>query len=111
MPPLTPKARGERSTGSRIRFFLLLALGVWVLRSLIVAPFSISSGSMLPAMAIGDYLFVAKWPYGFSRFSFPGQVPSFEGRLLGRLPRRGDVVLFKQPGAEVDWVKRVIGLP
>ena len=111
MPPQTSKRRGDRSIGSRIRFFLLLALGVWVLRSLIVAPFSISSGSMLPTMAIGDYLFVAKWPYGFSRFSFPMQVPSFDGRVLGRLPRRGDVVVFKKPGEEVDWVKRVIGLP
>lgn len=111
MPPQSPKPRRDPSFGSRIRFFLLLAFGVWVLRSLIVAPFSIPSGSMLPTMAIGDYLFVAKWPYGFSRFSFPMQVPSFDGRVLGRLPKRGDVVVFKKPGEEVDWVKRVIGLP
>jgi signal peptidase I len=66
---------------------------------------------MLPTMAIGDYLFVTKWPYGFSRFSFPFQFPPFDGRLLGRLPQRGDVVVFKKPGENVDWVKRVIGLP
>lgn len=94
-----------------LRFFILLALGVWVLRSLIVAPFSIPSGSMLPTMAIGDYLFVAKWPYGYSRYSFPFQLPPLSGRTLGQLPQRGDVVVFKKPGEDVDWVKRVIGLP
>ena len=100
------------SPAGLIRFFLLLALAAWVLRSLIVAPFSIPSGSMLPAMAIGDYLFVAKWPYGFSRYSFPFQFPPVDGRLLPRMPERGDIVIFKRPGGEpVDWVKRVIGLP
>ena len=111
MPPPNHQSADERTPGSRVRFFLLLALGVWVLRSLIVAPFSIPSGSMLPTMAIGDYLFVAKSPYGYSRFSFPFQVPSFDGRVFGSLPRRGDVVVFRKPGEKVDWVKRVIGLP
>ena len=109
--PLTDVPRPERPIGSTIRFFLLLALGAWLIRSLLVAPFSIPSGSMLPTMAIGDYLFVAKWPYGYSRYSFPFQLPSFDGRLLAELPERGDVVIFKKPGEEADWVKRVIGLP
>lgn len=95
-----------------LRFVALLALAAWALRSLVVAPFTIPTGSMMPTMLPGDYLFVAKWPYGFSRFSFPAQIPSFRGRVLGRLPERGDVVIFKRPGAETtDWVKRVIGLP
>jgi signal peptidase I len=103
---------GHGSTAGLIRFLLLLAFLAWVLRSFIVAPFSIPSGSMLPTMAIGDYLFVAKWPYGYSRYSFPFQIPSFDGRVLARLPERGDVVIFKLPGdVPVDWVKRVIGLP
>ena len=109
--PATVTPISPRPIGSTIRFFLLLALGAWLIRSLVVAPFSIPSGSMLPTMAIGDYLFVAKWPYGFSRYSFPFQVPSFDGRILGRLPERGDVVVFKKPGVNVDWVKRVVGLP
>jgi signal peptidase I len=109
--PRKATPRRNRSIGSQLRFFLLLALGVWALRSLVVAPFSIPSGSMLPTMAIGDYLFVAKWPYGYSRFSFPLQLPSFKGRVLAGLPERGDVVVFKKPGENVDWVKRVIGLP
>ena len=105
---VTPRVKG----GGLIRSLLTLALLAWALRSFVVAPFSIPSGSMLPTMAIGDYLFVSKWPYGFSRYSFPLQVPSFEGRVLGRLPERGDVVIFKRPDAVgADWVKRVIGLP
>lgn len=109
--PATVTPISPRPIGSTIRFFLLLALGAWLIRSLVVAPFSIPSGSMLPTMAIGDYLFVAKWPYGYSRYSFPFQLPPFDGRVFDRLPERGDVVIFKKPGEEVDWVKRVIGLP
>ena len=94
------------------RFLLLLALAAWALRSFVVAPFNIPTGSMMPTMLPGDYLFVSKWPYGYSRFSFPAQFPSFEGRVLQRVPERGDVVIFKRPDAEAaDWVKRVIGLP
>ena len=105
-------ATAKESPDATIRFLLLLALGAWILRSLVVAPFSIPSGSMLPTMAIGDYLFVAKWPYGYSRHSFPFQFPPFDGRVLGDLPERGDIAIFKRPGSEpIDWVKRVIGLP
>jgi signal peptidase I len=94
------------------RSLLLFVIAAWVLRSLIVAPFSIPSGSMLPTMAIGDYLFVHKWPYGFSKFSFPFQFPSFEGRLFAHYPKRGDIIVFRPPGQEdVDFVKRAIGLP
>jgi signal peptidase I len=66
---------------------------------------------MLPALFIGDYVAVAKWPYGFSRFSFPWGVPSFDGRIFSSLPERGDVVVFRAPGTDEDFVKRVIGLP
>ena len=53
---------------------------------------------MLPTLMIGDYLFVAKWPYGYSRYSFPFGFPSFDGRVFGSLPERGDVVVFRRPG-------------
>ena len=97
---------------STLAFYLRLALFAWVLRCLIFEPFYIPSGSMLPGMAIGDYLFVAKWPYGYSRYSFLWGVPSFDGRLLSHLPDRGDVVVFKPPGDEsASYVKRAIGLP
>ena len=117
-PPVTAAASPAANTGSKPkdksgwRTLLLFVLAAWLLRSLIIAPFSIPSGSMLPTMAIGDYLFVHKWPYGFSRFSFPFQIPRFEGRLFADYPVRGDIVVFRPPGQEnVDFVKRVIGLP
>ena len=104
--------KATKKDGGLLRSLLLLALFAWALRSLIIAPFSIPSGSMLPTMYIGDYLFVQKWPYGYSRFSFPLGIPSFDGRILGHLPKRGDIVIFRLPGQEnQDWVKRVIGLP
>ena len=96
---------------STVRFFVLLALMAWALRSFIVAPFSIPSGSMLPTLYIGDYLLVAKWPYGYSRYSYPFGVPAYDGRIFARPPRRGDVAVFRHPEAEVDLIKRVIGLP
>jgi signal peptidase I len=104
-----PKPAAEKS-GSFWRSLLGLALFVWVLRSLVVAPFSIPSGSMLPGLYIGDYLIVAKWPYGYSRASFLFGFPPIEGRIFGSLPERGDVAVFRGPtGADV--IKRVIGLP
>ena len=111
-PEKKKKPKKEESVGSLIRFIIGLAVFAWVLRSFIVAPFSIPSGSMLPTMQIGDHLFVSKWPYGYSSFSFPLQIPSFEGRVFGDDPERGDVVVFRPPGQEdSDFVKRVIGLP
>jgi len=96
---------------STVRFFLSLALLAWILRSLIIAPFSIPSGSMLPTLRIGDYLLVAKWPYGYAQVSFPWGFPPIHGRVLGGLPTRGDVVVFRHPTEDADLIKRVIGLP
>jgi signal peptidase I len=114
--PIRPgsKARGEHSkhgAWSTARFILTLVILAWALRSLVFAPFSIPSGSMLPTLYIGDYLVVAKWPYGFSRYSFPFGFPAFHGRILGHLPQRGDVVVFRHPTEDADLIKRVIGLP
>ena len=97
--------------GGLVRLVIEVALIAWVIRSLIFAPFSIPSGSMLPALFIGDYVLTAKWPYGFSRYSFPWGIPSFDGRVFANLPERGDVVVFRVPGSSEDFVKRVIGLP
>lgn len=108
-PPAEKNKEGLRET---TRFLLLLFLVALILRSFIVAPFSIPSGSMLPTMMIGDYLFVAKWPYGYSRFSLPFGIGSFDGRILADAPERGDIAVFRYPGdGEDDYVKRVIGLP
>jgi signal peptidase I len=108
---VSPKQARRSEDGGLVRFLLTFALLAWVLRSFIVAPFSIPSGSMLPTLFIGDYLLVAKWPYGYSRFSFPFEFPSFEGRIFSRLPKRGDVAVFRPTGSPTDFVKRVIGLP
>jgi len=105
-----PADAAKETPASFLKSLAILALLAWLLRSLIVAPFSIPSGSMLPTMMIGDYLFVSKWPYGYSSASFPFEFPPFKGRIFGSTPERGDVVVFEGPeGADV--VKRVIGLP
>ena len=84
-----PARRQKKETaGSLARFVLTVALLAWLFRSIIAAPFSIPSGSMLPTLYIGDYLVVSKWPYGFSRYSFPFGLPAFSGRIFGSLPRR-----------------------
>jgi signal peptidase I len=105
-----PEEEAKESPGSFLKSLLILALAAWALRSLVVAPFSIPSGSMLPTMFIGDYLFVSKWPYGYSSASFPFEFPPFKGRIFDSLPDRGDVVVFEGPQGQ-DVVKRVIGLP
>jgi len=106
----TKPARSEAT--ETLRFLLKLALIVLIVRSFIFAPFSIPSESMLPRLLIGDYLFVSKWNYGFSRWSLPFGVPLIPGRVLGRDPTRGDTVVFRSPGPDDhDVIKRVIGLP
>jgi signal peptidase I len=82
------------------------------LRSLVYEPFNIPSESMLPTLRVGDYLFVAKWPYGYSRFSLPLGLPLFAGRVVEATPARGDIVVFKSPADNrTDFIKRVVGLP
>ena len=99
-------------TRATLVFFVKLVVLVLLFRSFVFAPFSIPSGSMLPRLLVGDYLFVAKWSYGYSRHSLPGSVPLIIGRVLARDPARGDVVVFKAPPlASEDYIKRVIGLP
>ena len=110
--PVSDQPQKKSGLLATLRPLALFAIAAWALRSLVIAPFSIPSGSMLPTMYIGDYLFVQKWPYGYSRYSFPFQVPSFEGRIFADAPERGDIVVFRPPGQEEsDYVKRVIGLP
>ena len=93
-------------------FVLKLLLIVVVFRSFLFSPFNIPSESMLPRLMNGDYLLAAKWPYGFSKYSMPFSLPLVPGRIFASQPERGDVVIFKAPpNAEVDYIKRVIGLP
>ena len=88
---------------------LLIAL---VVRTVLFQPFNIPSGSMMATLLIGDYLFVSKYSYGYSRYSFPFYPPPFTGRIIGSGPERGDVVVFRLPRDDsTDYIKRVIGLP
>jgi signal peptidase I len=88
---------------------LLIAL---VVRTFLFQPFNIPSGSLIPTLLIGDYLFVSKYSYGYSRHSFPFSAAPFSGRVLGSEPKRGDVAVFKLPSdGSTDYIKRVMGLP
>jgi signal peptidase I len=103
------KSGGLGETVSVIVQALLLAL---VIRTLFFQPFSIPSGSMRPTLLEGDYLFVTKWAYGYSRHSLPFSPDIFSGRIWGSQPERGDVAVFKfPPNPALDYIKRVIGLP
>ncbi|MFN4097167.1 MAG: signal peptidase I [Sphingomonas sp.] len=106
----TLKPRSElRDT---ISFLVKLIILVFIVRSFVFAPFSIPSGSMLPRLLVGDYLFITKWNYGYSKHSLPWSLPLIPGRVFAKDPARGDVVVFKAPpDAKTDWIKRVIGVP
>ncbi|QBY02294.1 signal peptidase I [Rhodophyticola sp. CCM32] len=89
--------------------YALLIAGLF--RTLFFQPFWIPSGSMKDTLLIGDFLFVNKMAYGYSRYSCPFSMCPFEGRLFGSDPARGDVVVFRHPVNDSDFIKRVIGLP
>ncbi|MGH6818239.1 MAG: signal peptidase I [Methylovirgula sp.] len=83
-----------------------------IVRTLLFQPFNIPSGSMIPTLDIGDFLFVSKYAYGYSKHSLPFSPPIFSGRIFFSPPKRGDVVVFKLPrDGQTDYIKRVIGLP
>lgn len=103
------KAGGLRETVRTIVYAVLIALAV---RTLAYEPFNIPSGSMKPTLLVGDYLFVSKFAYGYSRYSLPLDLGWWSGRIFERLPERGDVVVFKLPtDNRTDYIKRVVGLP
>ena len=90
-------------------FFALLIAGL--IRTLFFQPFWIPSGSMKPNLLIGDYIFVNKFVYGYSKYSCPFSLCPFSGRIFYTEPKRGDVVVFRHPVNGKDYVKRLIGLP
>ena len=84
----------------------------FVVRVFLYQPFNIPSGSMIPTLLVGDYLFVSKFSYGYSKHSFPWSPNLFSGRFLSSEPERGDVAVFKLPRDNTtDYIKRVVGLP
>ncbi len=103
------KKSGLRETIETIVYAVLIAV---LVRTFAYEPFNIPSGSMNPTLLVGDYLFVSKYSYGYSRHSFPFSFPPFSGRVLGGEPERGDIAVFKWPrDNEKDYIKRIVGLP
>jgi signal peptidase I len=106
----TKRKEGGFAETVRVVFHaLIIAL---VIRTFLFQPFNIPSGSMKATLLVGDYLFVSKYSYGYSHYSFPFSPPLFHGRIFASMPNRGDVVVFRLPRDDsTDYIKRVIGLP
>jgi signal peptidase I len=108
------EAKAERQDGWRetIKTVIYAVLIALVIRTVAYEPFNIPSGSMLPTLLIGDYVFVSKFPYGYSRHSMPLSPPLFKGRINESEVARGDIAVFKLPtDNSTDYIKRIIGLP
>lgn len=106
------KPKKEESTGEIVRSLGVAILIALVFRSIAFEPFHIPSGSMLSTLYKGDYIFVTKYAYGYSQYSFPLSLKLFEGRAMATEPKRGDVVVFRPPKMlRTDYIKRVVGLP
>jgi signal peptidase I len=104
-----PQEGSWGETGRTVLYAGLIALGI---RTFAYEPFNIPSGSMIPTLLVGDYLFVSKFSYGYSKHSFPFSLAPFKGRILKGEPERGDVVVFKEPrDNKTDFIKRLVGLP
>jgi signal peptidase I len=102
------KAEGFLDTIKTLVWALLLA---GLIRTLFFQPYWIPSGSMKDTLLIGDFLFVNKMAYGYSKHSCPWSLCPFSGRILSKEPKRGDVVVFKHPTTGADFIKRLVGLP
>ena len=92
-------------------FFIAILIAL-TLRTFAFEPFSIPSGSMKPTLLEGDYLFVSKYSFGYSKHSFPMSFPNYSGRIFGNYPERGDIAVFKfTKNTKIDYIKRIVGLP
>ncbi len=109
--PVAPNPPSEKKSGWKGIFWaVFLALAI---RSCIIEPYNIPSSSLVPTLLVGDYLFITKFDYGYSRHSFPFSIPLIpKDRILYNPPQRGDIVVFKKPPEDkTDYIKRVIGVP
>ncbi|PWE17590.1 signal peptidase I [Marinicauda salina] len=108
--------RAADELGETVRFFAGVAAVWFVLVTFVFAAFHIPSESMQPVLQVGDRVLVSKWAYGYSRHSLPlglGYLlpDSWSGRILGSTPRRGDVIVVRDPDQGINLIKRVVGLP
>ncbi len=103
------KSGGLWDTVKTLIYAVVIALFI---RTFAFEPFNIPSGSMIPSLLVGDYLFVSKYSYGYSRHSLPLSLPLIPGRVLSSEPKRGDIAVFKLPkDNKTDYIKRIVGLP
>ena len=110
---LQSMTKGKRNSffGNLKSIFIAIFIAL-LIRSFIFEPFNIPSGSMKPNLLVGDFIFVSKYSYGFSKHSLPFSIPLIPGKIFSNTPERGDVVVFKTPeNNRTDYIKRVIGLP
>jgi signal peptidase I len=112
----TVRPRAGSREWRAIVILILLVPVLWspllLFRYILYQPFNIPSGSMMPTLVVGDYVFAAKYAYGYGRYSIPFAPSFITGRLRAADPAYGDVVVFRSPkDNEIDYVKRVVGLP
>src|SRR5256885_5546798 len=115
-PKAVPKRKAAGGVVETVKTVVYAVLIALVVRTVAYEPFNIPSGSMVPTLLVGDYLFVSKFSYGYSRYSLPFGLPIFSGRIsvpgLSHPPQRGDVAVFKLPtDPSTDYIKRIVGLP
>ena len=104
--------RAQSALAENAKTIIYAVLIAVTVRTVAFEPFNIPSGSMIPTLLVGDYLFVSKYTYGYSKHSMPLSPDLFSGRILGSEPKRGDIAVFKLPSdGSTDYIKRVIGLP
>lgn len=111
---ISSQTAAENSEPGFVKTLIVALICAGIIRSFFFEPFHIPSSSMKPNLLIGDYIFVSKYSYGYSRYSFPfgSFVNYFSGRIFAQEPQRGDVVVFRLPtDPKINYVKRLIGLP
>ena len=106
------KTKKQNSFLSNLKSVSLAVFIALLIRSFIAEPFNIPSGSMKPNLLVGDFIFVSKWSYGYSKHSLPFSIPIIPKKIFNKIPNRGDIVVFKTPeDNRTDYIKRVIGIP
>jgi signal peptidase I len=109
---LATKKKKRSTWWETIKTIAYAVIAALIVRTVAYEPFNIPSGSMIPTLLVGDYLFVSKFSYGYTHYSLPWSPRLFSGRIFGSMPERGDVVVFKLPSDnETDYIKRIVGLP
>lgn len=109
---MSQNKKSENSFWETVSVVIQALLLAAVIRTLLFQPFTIPSGSMMPTLLVGDYIFVNKFAYGYSKYSMPFSPDLFDGRIWEGEPKRGDVVVFRfPPNPSIDYIKRCVGLP